>query len=386
LKGNPVSINLPNPYDVARAEAAKIAANPKQYLDGPYERVQLDSPFVDWPAVMTGLTAFHQERMAKIPSSATYPEAQPWVEHILAVDRELQALAGLSDEQLALYRSLRAYIQFRGFRNAQFVPTPGPPPMTEKCRAAYLPNTELGQLHIKNVDDPMTFWKPNPSPLARNPKDTPLRSDGVGAGLHMDDEPDEIFPLNPKAMLPHYADDVPGAVQFLTRYSSFWGSANNMFYDRQKRCAAIEKTSHNFIDVYGPDPCGGAHISGMVCRNPESAQAKYVAAKRREFLQKFNQPEDCPDNAYWDGATAFEQRLGDFSNRPNCPTAAETIELFTAPTPRGFNKWGAKYHRDQGYLQYTLIVEVFLHDAHKIYRWQRDAFGVFPVAPEVYEI
>ncbi|MHB9106724.1 MAG: hypothetical protein ACYDCO_06690 [Armatimonadota bacterium] len=381
-----MSINLPNPYDVARAEAAKITADPKQYLDGPFERLQLDSPFVDWPAVVAGLTAFHQERMAKIPSSATYPEAQPWVEHALAVDRELQALAGLSDEQMACYRSLKAYLTFRGFKSVELAPTATPPLVTEKCRAVYLPDTDQGQLHVKNVDDPLTFWKPNPNPAARMPQPGPLRGDGVGAGLHIDDEPAEIFPLNPKAMMLHFVDDVPGVVQFLTRYSPFWGSANNLYYDAQKRCVAIEKTSYNFIDVYGPDPCGGVHISGMVCRNPESAQAKYVAAKRQEFLRKFNRPEDCPDNAYWNGAMAFEKRLGDFTNRPASPTVAETLELFTAPTPRGFNKWGAKFHRDQGYLQYTLIVEAFLHDARKIYRWQRDAFGVFPCIPEVYEI
>jgi len=378
-------VTLPNPIDVAREEAARIDENPKQYLDGPYERFQLDSPFLDWPALVAGLTDFHKERMAKVPAFTKYPEARPWVDFTLAVDKELQALTGITDDRMAFYRSFNAYITFRGYKNAQLRPA-GPPVTVEKCRAVYLPDTDRGQFHIKNVDDPMTFWKPRTEPVTRSVKDVPLAGDGVGAGLHIDDEPDEIFPLNPKQMLAHYADDVPGAVEFLTRYAKFWGGANNLFYDRQKRCVAIEKASYNFIDVFGPDRCGGVHISGMVCRNPKTEQGKYVDAKRREFLGKFQRPDDGVDNAYWCGAMHFEERLAAFTDRPTSPTVEETIALFTGPTPRGFNKWGAKFHPEQGYLQYTLVIEAWLHDQHKALRWQRDAFGVFPVVPEVYEV
>lgn len=378
-------ITLPNPCEVAREEATRIIENPKQYLDGPYERFQLDAPFLDWPALVSGLMDFHRERMVKVPSSTKYPEAQPWVDFTLAVDRELQALTGISDEQMAFYRSFNAYITFRGYKNAQ-LRSVGPPVTAEKCRAVYLPETDQGQFHIKNVDDPITFWKPRPEPVRASVKDVPLACDGVGAGLHIDDEPEDIFPLQPLQMLLSYADDVPGAVEFLTRYSPFWGGANMFYYDRQKRCAAIEKTSYNYIDVYGPDRCGGIHISGMVCRNPKTAQGKYVDARRREYLDKFQRPDDGVDTAYWRSADHYEDRLAAFTDRPTSPTVAETIELFTSPTPRGFNKWGAKFHPEQGYLQYTLCIEAWLYDQHKAIRWQRDAFGVFPVIPEVYEV
>lgn len=379
-----MALSLPNPVNTAHAEAARLMADPKRYIDGPYERFQLDAPFLDWPALVAGLTDFHRERMTKVPSDTIYSEAAPWVDYILAVDRELQAITGLSDEQMAFYRSFNAYITFRGYKNAQLRPTAMPPLVTEKCRAVYLPHTNRGQLHIKNVDDPMTFWKPSTQPMTRGLEDISLRGDGVGSGLHIDDEPDEIFPLPPKAMLPHYADDVPGTVEFLTRYRKFWGGANNFYYDRQKRCVAIEKASYNFIDVYGPEPNGGVHISGMVCRNPKTEQGQYVDAKRRQYVKLFNLPDDCPDNAYWRGAMAFEDKLAGFLNRPDTPTAEETLAFFTAPTPHGLNKWGAKFHENQGYLQYTLEIYAWLHDEHKAFRWQRDAFGVFPCVPEVF--
>jgi len=81
---------------------------------------------------------------------------------------------------------------------------------------------------------------------------------------------------------------------------------------------------------------------------------------------------------------AFEERLAKFMDRPTSPTVEEAITLFTSPTPRGFNKWGAKFHEKQGYLQYTLLIEAWLHDEGRSLRWQRDAFGVFPCIPEVW--
>ncbi len=378
-----MALTLPDPREAAREEAARIMARPEQYLDGPVQRKLLDAPFVAREPLLAGLEAFHRERMAKVPSAAAYPEAAPWVAHILAVDRELQAIAGLSDRQMAILRSLGPYLMFRGYLHARAVPA-GPPATAEKCRVAFLPATDQGRLHIKNVDDPLTFWTPRPAP-ATLPKSGPLVLDGVGFGLHIDDEPAEIFPLDPRAMVRHYADDVPGAVAFLTRYRTFWGSANLLLQDAQGRAAAIEKPSYNFIEVFGPDRCGAYHISGMTCRDQASPQAQYVAAKRRQMLALYGQPEDCCDVAYWNSATAYGEKLAGFLDRPASPTVQETLDFFTTPAPDGLNKWGAQFHPDQGYRQYTLVTEAALLDRRRFLRWQRDTDGVYPSAPEVYQ-
>jgi len=377
-----VSINLPNPYDVARAEAARITSNPVA-TEKQIERVLIDMPYADRAAIQAGVERFHRERMAKIPSATAYPEAQPWVDHALVVDREVQALTGFSDLQMAMYRSLYSYLAFRGFASLQTAPS-GPPASPEKCRIAYLPETEQGRLHIKNVDDPLTFWKPRP-PVTEMPKKGPLYFDGVGSGLHIDDEPAEIFPLPVRVMLPHYAGDVPGGVEFLTRYSSFWGRANLLLHDEQKRSAAIEKTSFNFIEVPDPLPNGCNYISGMVCRRPDSPQGQYVAAKRRQALQLFNKPDDCSDAAYWSSAFVYEEKLAGFLNRPSTPSVDETIDFFTTPAPDGLNKWGSKFHPEQPVLQYTLLTEAALLDRTQYLRWQRDESGVYPAEPEVYQ-
>ena len=102
--------NIPDPIETARKEASRINADREAALVAPVERVLADAPFLDRGALLSGLDAFHQERMRRVPSAAKYPESAPWVEFVLAVDREVQALAGLSDAQMAQFRSLHHYL------------------------------------------------------------------------------------------------------------------------------------------------------------------------------------------------------------------------------------------------------------------------------------
>ncbi|MHB0938714.1 MAG: hypothetical protein ACYC6A_20145 [Armatimonadota bacterium] len=369
-------VTLPNPLDVAREEAAVVKRYQTMIFDGLAERVLQDCPFVDAETLLSGLEAFHRERMARVPSSATYPEAPPWVEHVLAVDRELQALTGMTDRQMALYRSLWDYLTFRGYARAK-------PAMTERCRIIYLPDTDQGEFHIKNVDDPITFYQPDTEPPTHAKPVTGLMWDGVGSGLHIDDEPEEIFPLPYYRMCMTYCDDVPGAVQFLTRYSPFWGGGNVVLYDAQQRNVAIEKCSRNFIEVFQPGANGGSHCSGLACRDPQSPQGQYQAKKQLEYLIRFNQPLDGTDMTYWKACNLAEEMLGNLMKKPK-PTVAEILELFLTPWPKGLNKPGTKVHPGQSVGEYTLVTRVHFYSKGICHRYQRDAFGNYPCAPEVY--
>src|SRR5690606_26927385 len=136
--------------------------------------------------------------------------------------------------ELALVQSLGDYVRWRGYRQAVKATSLS----TERCRVVHIAETDRGELHMKNVDDPATYWRPQPLG-ASDPRTTFTRQkvvlDGVGSGLHIDDEPDEIFPLNAREMVFHYAEDVPGSVDFLTRYKLFWGGQNVVLFDDQKR-------------------------------------------------------------------------------------------------------------------------------------------------------
>lgn len=372
-----MSFNLPDPAIVARHEAEHINSDRHQFLTGGIERAFADSPFVAPDELLAGLEKFHRDRLERIPSPTRYPEAKPWIEHVLAVDKELQAVAPLSDTELAAYRSLAHYLMFRGFANAG--------PTTEKCRVVYLPETDQGPLHIKNVDDPITFWKPNPEPFKDAEMSKGLIWDGVGSGLHIDDEPEEIFPLPIPDMCHQLCDDVPGAVDLLTRYSQFWGGQNIVLHDDQKRSVAIEKGSYNYIDVFEPDSSGGSHCSGMAFRQPTTAQGRHAREKRLQYLQRFNQALDGPDMTYWNACDRAEEMLGNLMNQ-EFVTVQEVFDLLTTPWPKGLNKGGEKLHPDQGLGEYTLRTSGMLFDKRRIYFWQRDIDGVYPDKPLVFDI
>jgi hypothetical protein len=372
-----VPVTIPDPIEAARVEAAYIQKNPKQFIEGRVDRVLLDAPFLDRASLLEGVEAFHKERMEKAPSATTYPEAQPWVEHIRTRNRELQALTGMSDVQLAICRSLNDFMTFRGSASVRLN-------LVEKCRIVYLPHSDQGEFHIKNVDDPITFWKPSTHKPTEPPQVTGLTWDGVGSGMHIDDEPDEIFPLLCREMCRIYCDDVPGAVEFLTRYSQFWGGQNIVLYDNKKRSVAIEKSSHNYIEVFTPGANGGSHCSGMACRDAQSPQRQYQTEKRRQYLEKYNLPDDGPDMVFWDACDRAEQMLGDLMAKPN-PSIDEILNLFTTPWPEGLNKTGAKFHPKQAMGEYTLETRAEFFDQKKYIRWQRDEAGLYPDQPEVFQ-
>ncbi|MBI2193839.1 MAG: hypothetical protein HYU36_17825 [Planctomycetes bacterium] len=379
-----MSQSMPDPREAARVEAERIRTNRDQFVYHPLERVMKDAPWVDRESLVAGLEAFHRERMARVPSPARFPEAKPWVEHVRAHEHELRRLAELNDREVALYRSLHHYLAFRGFAQARPVLA-----TAEKCRVAYVPETDQGALHIKNVDDPPTFWKrdkPLPPRVAEYWWDKQeWAMDGVGSGLHIDDEPEEIFPLPVLTMVGHYANDVPSVVDFLRRYSPFWGGSNNLVYDKKRRSVAIEKCSFNGIEVYEPGPDGQSHISGMACRDPKSSLGRYQTAKRDRYRALFKLPEDGPDSCFWKACDRAEQKLSSTLKRlGRRPRVEEVTRLFVTPWPDGLCKCGSKFHPNQGYLEYTLITIAHLLDRRRSLRWQRndDDLG-WPSEPEV---
>lgn len=387
-----MALNLPDPSSVARQQAEQIKADRAMALEVPLARVLADAPFVDRDSLLAGLEQFHKERMANVPSKSKYPEAQPWVDHALAVDRELKHLANLTDRDMAMLRSLHHYLMFRGFAAAQ--PSNGgsgraPLVMAEKCRVLFCPQTDRGAMHIKNVDDPATHWKKDRCKPTASPWKNGLVIDGVGSGLHIDDEPEEIFPINALQMVHHYTDEVPGAVEFLTRYKSFWGGANEVMRDRQKRSVAIEKCSYNHIEFFHPAPGNGqSHCSGMVCRDPNSPQGKYQRAKRNQYLEKFGQPKDGPDQVFWDACDVAERKLDEGMKKLGAkPKVDDIFKLFLTPWPQGLNKAGAKLHPNQAVEEYTLVTHATLLEEGTYYRWQReDGTLEMPGEPEVAKV
>jgi len=393
-----MTLHIPDATSIAR-EIIERASNRRQYIDGPIDRVLADTPWADRETLFSGLVSFHQERLSRIPSAKKFPEATPWVERRLAVERELIA-AGMSDWDRAVLTDGDAYLAFHGYRraaqNRQPVSGAHGPSQLEKCRIAFIPDTDEGQLFIINGDDPSTFWQKDRTPpsLVSGLGASfwqPLQASGVGNGLHLDSEPEEIFPLPVWEMYNCFCDDLPSVVEFLTRYGQFWSGCNIIIHDRAGNSVAIEKCSRGYTEVFYPAADGRSHVSGMVCRDPNSPQGKHQRAMREEYVRISGQSWDAGDTvdvAFWEACDLAHRILADFLRRPDQLTVNEVTKLFTTPFPRGLRKTGAKFHPNQGYLEYTLVTYLALLDKRQVRRYQCDdpPGMAWPTEPEVYQV
>jgi hypothetical protein len=373
-----------DPYARAKAKADTINQDREVHLDWAVQRVLLDAPHMDKQSLLQGLDAFHAQRMETIPSHQKYPEAAPWVQLMLTYEKELKKQADLTSTQVAQIMSMGDYLRFRAFKQ-------GVKPAAssvEKCRVAFVPDTDRGVMHIKNVDDPSRNWAPDPTPKALPFGDKTLAWDGTGSGLHIDDEPEEIFPLDVHAMLTaEDINDVPGAVAFLTRYGKFWSRANCVLHDEKQRSVAIEKCTRNHMQVHYPGPDGRSWCSGMVCRDKNSDIAKYQAAKRNEYIERFNLPKDGPDVSFWNAADRLEVQLANLiTSQPKPASSQAIIDEFLKPYSKGgLNKDGTKSHPQQGHAPYTLNTRVMFLDQKVYLRWNRDKNMNRPDQPERFE-
>jgi hypothetical protein len=376
----------------ARGEAEKIKASKDATVFAYLNRVMKSSPGLDTREVIGEVKKFHVERMGKVPSKAKYPEAQKWAEHQLKLDARVKELAGLSDEEMAVYRSFASYMTFRGYRKIGAKIAARSTFEVEKCRVAYVPDTDKGVVHIKNLDDPITYWKKRPA-ITEFPGEG-LQWDATGSGLHMDNEPEDTFPLPVPVMCKEMCTTVPQAVEFLTRYCSFYGKQNILLFDGKNPTAAVEKCSYNFIQVNPPDKHGRNHISGMVCRDINSPIGKHQAAMRAEYVKLFGLPQDGPDVAYWAGSGRAEVKLAKFLSQEGPIKSDELIKFFITPRAggpaEGLNKNGDWIHPKQEALDWTLATTAYIYGDRTVVRWQRDPSQVetasrgWPAEPERY--
>jgi|GEM_PF-435630 len=377
-----------DPKATAKKEAAAIKADRENAIYGGLNRTLRDAPHVGRKELLAELLRYHRDSRERVPSFQQYPEAKFWVDYTLTLEKELQRMAGLSEEELAIVKSLGAYLTFRGFRRAGL--KPGPSRQTEKCRIAFLVDSDEGPMTVKNVDDPLASdWHPMP-PL---PTSLPASeffwdqvnwvADGVGSGLHIDDEPEQLFPLPVFTMCGQHAETTREVVDFLRRYSQFWGGGNVVVYDKSFDVVAIEKTSRNFFQPYELTN-GQTHVSGMACRDPNSPQGKYQRARRDEYRLLYGLPEDGPDQTFWRVCDRQEQSLARGLNglgKPPC--AADLIKLFRTPYPDGLCKTGKKVHPAQPVGEYTQVIYAIFFARRQYRRFRLDAKATMASEPEI---
>ena len=189
------------------------------------------------------LLKLDHERMANPPDTTKFPETKGLPDLLREERRGFMDACGGNELLLA-----HAYTwQFFYSRRINTRYLPGVLQRCDGCTAVFIPNsTEGGPLYGRNWDITLNPW-------ARSLMEPPRKAadgkrvmwiKGVSCNLFLDDEPREIFPVDPFLLLPaectaHASD----AAEFLYRYRDFWGPGNNILVDRNHDSVAIEKAN-----------------------------------------------------------------------------------------------------------------------------------------------
>jgi len=339
---------------------------------------------VGWPreVVLERVTAFHQERIAALPDLTVYPELRGADEALVERYRGM-ADAGLPEDTIVLSETLNFW------RDTRLLEETGKAfhavALPEKCRVVYVPDSDEGALHAKNVDDPLTYWAPRP-PFGANPAwpcRHPLWFDGVGSGLHIDEIPPEIFPVSAIALCQEHCTTVSAAREFLIRYNYFWSSQNLLVHDTHGNSVAFEKT-HCRVATRGPNAQGINFITGMGALDPEIRDFQHHM--RQQYLAQIGADWDGPDGRFWKICQGkWDNMVRYIAELSEDPTAAGLMALMEKRDPTGpMCLTGQKCHPDEAAPGCTLVMDVWLIDRKKLRRRQwRGKTPAYLDTPEV---
>lgn len=244
----------------------------------------------------------------------------------------------------------------------------------EKCRAAYLPETDVGPLAISNTDDPIHGYRPAP-PFVPPTHAVNVFVTSVGSGLHFDEEPRGFFPVDEgvlRQVISKLARDAPQAVEMLEALSPHFGRENLLLVDREKRAARIDKCSFNRIAIkLNTAPCI-EHVSGMVCRDP--AYKQYQGSLRQAYLDSVGGNWSGYEGQFWLEADRKETRLaGGLEKLRAGPTYHGVLQLFQShEKPGHLCKHGEPASADDPNPSYTLQRHAHLLERDEYQRWQWD--------------
>jgi hypothetical protein len=373
---NPPSSKLDRAYARGLERGNALVASGEAGLDGRYwhDAARCLATLLSWPKekVVAEVLAYHRERLDAVPDLTRYPELRGYRDLLVEEHRGMRD-AGADDETISLAATLNFW------RDTRLLQQTGrgwhAPVMPEKCRVVYVPETDEGVLHAKNVDDPLTYWKPRP-PYPQGapwPWTHPLMFDGVGSGLHVDEIPPEIFPVGVLELCKEHCTTVDAATDFLARYNYFWSSQNLLIHDQHGNSMAFEKTRCR-VATRKPNVKGVNFINGMGALDPGIRD--HQRRMRAQYLEQTGQGPDTLESRYfafcekkWENMARLVERL------PADPGLDDVTSLMEQRDPSGpMCLTGQKVHPDEPAPGCTLVMDVWFMDKKKLHRrqWRGD--------------
>jgi hypothetical protein len=340
---------------------------------------------IGWPVktVVEKVRAFHRERLDAVPDLTVYPELRGYRDRLERAEAGMRD-AGVPDDLIAISKTLKFWRDTRLLQEtgrAYFAM-----PLPEKCRILYVPQSDRGALHLKNVDDPLTYWTPRPRHGVNPPwpHTHPLIFDGVGSGLHIDEISPEIFPVEVQALCKEHCTTVEAATEFMVRYNYFWSSQNLLIHDHHGNSMAFEKTRCR-VATRQPNAQGINFISGMGALDPEiSAHQK---RQRQQYLDQQGWSwDDSPDGCFftqcenkWKNMARY---VDDLALNPTFDNAKQLMEQRDQDGPMCLT--GEKAHPAMQVAGCTLVMDIYLMDEKKLHRRQwRGNIPAYLDTPEI---
>lgn len=338
-------------YNRGLEAGKKARANIRKWMDSFIGWAKLQYPMtrdMDYPSEMV---KFDKERLANPPSVTRFPETKGLADLVVAERKGFHDGCGGGDQELAYHFSWFFFSSRR--LNTRFV---GPAPRANHCTSVYIRDTkEGGPLYGRNLDDirrpGLEDFQP-PTPL--DGKRVFVR-DGVSSAVMCDEEPEEIFPVDPWRLMPKDCVKLKDVMAFLERYHDFWGPQNGILVDLDQNAAAFEKSNCRVGFRVSED--GTAAVTA--CSYLIPAMKKFKEERSRISLQKRGWDETSPDWCYWKGCDARYERLLKLTTEAGRRGAtlddmAAIVTDRAVPFPERICLGGQKGHPDDFDVNWTL--------------------------------
>jgi hypothetical protein len=295
-------------YALGREKAEQTAAyNYDILIPESFKGVQANFPPLAETDLVAEVMRLDRERLANPPDPYKYPETKGLPDLLVEERRGFLDECG-GDELLLAYTYTWTFYYTRRI-NTRYLPgVPGK--IGEGCTAVFIPNsTEGGPLYGRNWDNPLNAWTKSLMEPPREAADGARKmwTKGVSCSVFLDEEPEEIFPVDPWELLPaECTGRVDDAVAFLDRYRDFWGPCNCILVDTNLDSAALEKANCR-LGVRKMDG-GASAVTALSYQVPEMKAFKDERDRKSVELRGWT-IEEAPDWYYWRGADKRYQRL-----------------------------------------------------------------------------
>jgi len=292
-------------YETGRAAGRAARDHLRQDIESAFRSARQSFPASAELDYARELTELDRERIEHAPGLTRFPETKGMPDRLVAERKGFLDGSGGGPLELAFryswefFRTRRLLTRYvgRGTRAPK-----------GECTAVFIRNSkEGGPLFGRNWDMPnhplpwfMDVPTQGPDHVQR------LAWKGVSSGTMCDEEPVEIFPLNPFEILPDDCRRVKDIVEFVRRYADFWGPGNGIIVDQEDGAVAYEKLNCRVGFRYAED--GSAAVTACAVVIPEIKAFRDQIHRRSMELRGLD-VDHSPDAHYWAGCEARYHRL-----------------------------------------------------------------------------